>query len=183
MDRERLEAAIGELLRAIGEDPTRPDLVRTPERVAELYTELFSGLHIDPRDYLADALPETHRELVVIRDITVHSMCEHHLVPMVGLAHVAYLPNGRIAGFDRLVKVIDGYARRPQIQERLTGQIADAIAEMLQPDGVAVRLELEHMCMTIRGVRRPGSRVITNAYRGRFDEDPSWRAEFRAALD
>ncbi|MDI3339404.1 MAG: GTP cyclohydrolase I FolE [Sphaerobacter sp.] len=182
MDRARLAAAVAEMLRAMGEDPTRPDLARTPERVADLVAELCSGLAIDPRAYLEDALHEEHRELVVIRDVTVHSLCEHHLVPMVGVAHLAYLPNGRIAGFDRLIKVVDGYARRPQLQERLTRQVADAIDEMLHPAGVAVRLELEHLCMTIRGVRRPGSRVVTTAYRGVFRDDPAWRAEFHAAL-
>ncbi|MBX5446203.1 GTP cyclohydrolase I FolE [Sphaerobacter sp.] len=183
MDRERIAAAVTEILRAIGEDPDRPDLRRTPQRVADLFAEMFGGLAIDPRIYLADALPEEHGELVVIRDVTVRSMCEHHLVPMVGLAHVAYLPAGRIVGFDRIVKVVDAYARRPQIQERLTRQVADTIDEMLSPAGVAVRFELEHMCMTIRGSRRPGSRVVTTAYRGVFHDDPAWRAEFHAALE
>lgn len=182
MDRARLEAAVAEILRAIGEDPARPELARTPQRAARMFEELFGGLAIDPRRYLEETLPEEHRELIVLRDVTVRSMCEHHLVPMVGVAHVGYLPDGRIVGFDRLARVVDAFARRPQVQERLTAQIAGTIDEMLRPRGVAVLLELEQMCMTIRGVRQVGSRVVTTSYRGVFQEDPAWRAEFHAAL-
>jgi GTP cyclohydrolase IA len=182
MDRDRLAAAAREILLAIGEDPDRPELKSSPERTAAMYAELFGGLEIDPRQFLADTLPDDHRELIAVRDISVRSMCEHHLVPMIGVAHVAYIPNGKIVGFDRLVRVVDAYARRPQVQERLTAQIADLIEEMLEPDGVAVMLALEQMCMTIRGVRQTESRTITTAYRGIFDRDPSWRAEFRTVV-
>ena len=182
MNQARLEAAVVEILAAIGEDPERPELARTPERAAKMFAEVFGGLAIDPREYLAEPLPGEHDELIVLRDVHVRSMCEHHLVPMVGVAQVAYLPAGRIVGFDRLVKVVDAFARRPQVQERLTRQIADTIDEMLQPAGVAVRLELEQMCMTIRGVRQVGSRTVTTAYRGMFRDDPSWRDAFHAAL-
>jgi GTP cyclohydrolase I len=178
MDRARLEHAVAEIRAAIGEDPSRPDLATTPARAAGMFEELFGGLAIDPRRYLEDTLPEEHCELIVVRDIAVRSMCEHHLVPMVGVAHVGYVPNGRIVGFDRLPRVVDAFARRPQVQERLTRQIADTVAEMLQPAGAAVLLELEQMCMTIRGVRQRESRVITTAYRGVFRDDPALRAEF-----
>lgn len=183
VDQARLEMAVAEILRAVGEDPDRPGLRGTPRRAARMFGEMFGGLAVDPRGELANALPDEHRDLIVVRGLTVRSMCEHHLVPMVGVAHVAYLPNGRVVGFDRLANVVDGYARRPQIQERLTAQIADAIAEVLGARGVAVRLELEQLCMTIRGARQVGSQVVTTAYRGLFQDDPSWRAEFHAALE
>jgi GTP cyclohydrolase IA len=182
MDRARLEAAISEILRAIGEDPDRPELARTPERTADMFEELFGGLLLDPRDFLRDPLSVDHHELIALRDIAVRSMCEHHLVPMVGVAHLAYIPDGRIVGFDRLVRAIDACARRPQVQERLTQQIADLVDEMLEPQGVAVMLTLEQMCMTIRGVRETQSRTVTVVYRGIFESDPAWRAEFRAAV-
>jgi GTP cyclohydrolase IA len=182
MDQARLQAAVREILCAIGEDPDRPDLARTPERAAAMFEELFGGLALDPRDFLNDPLPVDHHELIAVRDIGVRSMCEHHLVPMVGVAHLAYIPDGRIVGFDRLVRAIDACARRPQVQERLTQQIADLVDEALRPQGVAVMLTLEQMCMTIRGVRETQSRTVTVVYRGVFESDPSWRAEFRAAV-
>lgn len=183
MDHARLAAAAREILIAIGEDPDRAELRKTPERTAEMYAELFGGVDIDPDQFLADPLPYDHHELIAVRNIAVRSMCEHHLVPMSGVAHVAYIPNGRIVGFDRLVHVVDVLARRPQVQERLTGQIADAVENALRPEGVAVMLTLEQMCMTVRGVRQTGSRTITTAYRGIFERDPSWRAEFRAVVN
>jgi GTP cyclohydrolase I len=182
MDRARLEFAVSEILAAIGEDPDRPDLAQTPARAALMFEELFGGLLIDPRRYLEDVLPEEHGELIVLRDVAVRSMCEHHLVPMIGVAHIGYLPHGRIVGFDRLTKVVDALARRPQVQERLTRQIAGTIDEMLRPQGVAVLLELEQMCMTIRGVRQRSSRVITTAYRGAFRDDPALRGEFQRLI-
>lgn len=182
MDREKLESAVSSILEAIGEDPGRPELASTPARAAEMFEELFAGVSIDPHQYLADTLSEQHDELIVLRDLRVRSMCEHHLVPMVGTAHIGYLPNNRIVGFDRLGKVVDAYGRRPQIQERLTWQIAETIEEMLRPHGVIVMLELEHMCMTIRGTRQVGSRVVTTAHRGRFDDDPGLRNEFYAMI-
>lgn len=183
MDHARLAAAAREILIAIGEDPDRPDLRKTPERTAEMYAELFGGLEIDAGEFLADPLPYDHHELIAVRNIAVRSMCEHHLVPMSGIAHLAYIPDGRIVGFDRLVRAVDALARRPQVQERLTDQISDIIEASLHPAGVAVMVSLEQMCMTIRGVRQTGSRTITTAYRGVFEQDPSWRAEFRAVVN
>lgn len=183
MDRRRLEAAVAEILAAIGEDPARPDLARTPARAARMFEEMFGGLLLDPKQYLRDTLPEEHQEMIVLRDITVRSMCEHHLVPMIGVAHLAYIPQGRIVGFDRLTKVVDAFARRPQVQERLTRQIAETIDEMLQPKGVAVLMDLEQMCMTIRGVQQVGSRVVTTAYRGVFRDDSALRQEFQLAIE
>ncbi|MBX6342398.1 MAG: GTP cyclohydrolase I FolE [Thermomicrobiaceae bacterium] len=182
MDRAKLEAAVTAILEAVGADPSAPELARTPARAASTFEELLGGLALDPLSYLRVTLPVEHGELVILRDVAVRSMCEHHLVPMVGVAHVGYLPSGRIVGFDRIVKAVDALARRPQVQERLTRQIADALEEALHPAGVAVLLELEQMCMTIRGVRQRGSRVVTTAYRGVFADDPARRAEFLASL-
>ena len=182
MDEARLAKAVREILLAIGENPDRVELQETPERTASMFAELFAGLHADPGQFLADPLSDDHRDLIAVRDIDVRSMCEHHLVPMVGIAHVAYIPDGRIVGFDRIVKVVDTLARRPQVQERLTAEIADLIETHLQPSGVAVMLILEQMCMTIRGERQTQSRTITTAYRGLFDTDPSWREEFRMVI-
>lgn len=178
MDRPKLEQAVAAILEAVGEDPSRQELAGTPQRAAGMFGELLGGLAIDPRQFLEDTLPEEHRELIVVRSIMVRSMCEHHLVPMIGVAHLGYIPDGRIVGFDRLTKVVDAFARRPQLQERLTRQIADLVDEMLQPVGVAVVLELEQMCMTIRGTRQAGSRVVTTAHRGAFRDDAGLRAEF-----
>ena len=182
MDEKRLADAIREILLAIGEDPQRPELRSTPDRAARMYRELFGGIDVDPGQYLARTLPDEHRELIAVRDIAVRSMCEHHLVPMVGIAHIAYIPGGKIVGFDRIVKVVDALSRRPQVQERLTSEIADVIEQHLQPSGVAVMLVLEQMCMTIRGERQTRSRTVTTAYRGLFDQDPSWREEFRTVI-
>jgi GTP cyclohydrolase I len=182
MDETKLQVAIAMILEAIGEDPTRPELASTPERAAGMFTELFGGLSMNPRSFLEDTLPEEHQELIVLRNITVRSMCEHHLVPMIGVAHIGYIPNGRIVGFDRLTKVADAFARRPQLQERLTRQIADTIDEMLQPAGVTVVLEMEQTCMTIRGARQANSRVITTANRGVYRDDSGLRTEFQALI-
>ncbi|MCM8750121.1 GTP cyclohydrolase I [Thermomicrobiaceae bacterium CFH 74404] len=176
IDRARLETAVRMILEAAGEDLDRPELRETPRRAAEMLRELLGGLEIDPASFLAEPLAEQHEGLVVIRDIPVRSVCEHHLVPMVGRAHVAYLPDGRIVGSDRIIKLVDALARRPQLQERLTRQIAEAIEQALRPQGVAVQLELEQMCMTIRGVQARESRVLTAVYHGAFDDDPSLRA-------
>lgn len=182
MDEAKLQVAVAMILEAIGEDPTRPELASTPERAAGMFAELFGGLSIDPRSFLENALPEEHQETIVLRNITVRSMCEHHLVPMVGVAHIGYIPSGRIVGFDRLTKVVDAFARRPQLQERLTRQVADTIDEMLQPAGAIVVLEMEQMCMTIRGTRQANSRVITTAQRGVYRDDAGLRAEFQALI-
>ncbi len=181
MDETRLERAVHEILAGIGADPDDPRLRETPARAATMYAELFGGMHVDAGQFLADPLPEDHRDLIALRDIEVRSMCEHHLVPMVGVAHVAYIPDGKIVGFDRIVRVVDTLARRPQVQERLTGEIADTIERHLEPAGVAVMLILEQMCMTIRGERQARSRTVTSAYRGLFVAEPDWRAEFRFA--
>jgi GTP cyclohydrolase IA len=182
MDKDRLANAVREILLAIGENPDRPELQGTPERAASMYAELFGGVHVDPAQFLHDPLPDDHRDLIAIRGINVRSMCEHHLMPMIGMAHVAYIPSGQIVGFDRIVKVVDTLARRPQVQERLTANIADVIHEHLQPSGVAVMLTLEQMCMTMRGERQTQSSTVTTAYRGLFDSDPSWRDEFRMLI-
>lgn len=182
MDRAKLQRAVAMILEAIDEDPARPELASTPERAAGMFVELFGGIAIDPRSFLEDALPEEHQETIVLRNVTVRSMCEHHLVPMIGVAHIGYIPNGRIVGFDRLTKVVDAFARRPQLQERLTRQIAGTIDEMLQPAGVAVVLEMEQLCMTIRGTQQANSRVITTAYRGVYRDDSGLRAEFQALI-
>lgn len=182
MDEKRLAEAVREILQAIGENPDREELRETPTRAAGMYAELFGGIHVDPGAFLADPLTDDHRELIALRDVSVRSMCEHHLVPMVGIAHIAYIPNGKIVGFDRIVKVVDTLARRPQVQERLTVEIADVIETHLQPAGVAVMLLLEQMCMTIRGERQVRSRTVTTVYRGLFEEDPTWREEFRMVI-
>jgi len=178
VDLTRIERAVRELLEAIGDDPTREPLLGTPARVARMYAELFSGLAEDPSAYLQVGFEEGHQEMVILRDIPFYSMCEHHLLPFHGRAHVGYIPEGRIVGLSKLARVVEGYARRPQLQERLTSQIADAIVDALQPDGVAVVVEAEHLCMTMRGVRKPGSFVITSAMRGRFRGRSVTRAEF-----
>jgi GTP cyclohydrolase IA len=177
-DFDRVEAAVRELLNAIGEDPEREGLKETPRRVASAYKELFSGLHVEPEDVMTTTFDIGHDEMVLVRDIEVYSTCEHHLVPFHGVAHIGYVPNvdGRITGLSKLARLIDVYARRPQLQERMTTQIADALMRILQPRGVIVVVECEHLCMTMRGVRKPGSRTVTSAVRGQL-RDPATRAE------
>jgi GTP cyclohydrolase I len=179
IDRPRIEAAVREMLLAIGEDPDRDGLKRTPERVAAMYAEIFGGLHEDPAAHLSVTFEAEHDEMVMVRDITLHSSCEHHLVPFAGKAHVAYIPgrDGRITGLSKIARLVDGYARRPQIQERLTTQVADALVEVLQPEGVLVMIEAEHFCMSMRGVKKPGALTITSAVRGLFKTNPATRAE------
>ncbi|MHB8375809.1 MAG: GTP cyclohydrolase I FolE [Dehalococcoidia bacterium] len=175
---DRIAHAIREIIAAVGEDPAREGLLDTPARVARMYEELFEGLRIDPRDYLAVGFDVAHDEMVVLKDIPFYSVCEHHFMPFHGVAAVGYLPDGRVVGLSKLARLVDGYARRPQLQERLTGQIADAIMDTLHPDGVAVVIEAEHLCMTARGVRKPGSRMVTSATRGSFRKNSVTRAEF-----
>lgn len=179
IDRPRIEAAVREMLLAIGEDPDRDGLKRTPERVAAMYAEIFGGLHEDPAAHLSVTFEAEHDEMVMVRDITLHSSCEHHLVPFAGKAHVAYIPgrDGRITGLSKIARLVDGYARRPQVQERLTTQVADALVEVLQPEGVLVMIEAEHFCMSMRGVKKPGALTITSAVRGLFKTNPATRAE------
>jgi GTP cyclohydrolase I len=179
IDLARIEKAVREILIAIGDDPDRDGLQRTPSRVARMYTEVFGGLHEDPCAHLTTTFEADHDEMVMVRDIPFHSICEHHLVPFVGTAHVAYIPNddGRITGLSKLARVVEGFSKRPQVQERLTTQIADAIEEALQPRGVLVVIEAEHLCMSMRGVRKPGSITVTSAVRGLFRQSEATRAE------
>ena len=184
IDQDKIKQAISLIIEAIGEDPTREGLLRTPERVAEMYADLFSGLHEDPASVLTVGFEEGHREMVIIKDIPFHSMCEHHLLPFFGMAHVGYIPakDGRVVGVSKLARVVDIISRRPQLQERMTSQIADAIVRSLQPDGVAVILQAEHLCMTMRGVKKPGSNIITSATRGLFRTKVATRAEFMSLV-
>jgi GTP cyclohydrolase I len=179
VDKGRIEKAVREILEAIGEDPDRDGLERTPLRIAEMYEEIFAGLQDDPSKHLTVTFEADHDEMVMVRDIAVVSLCEHHLVPFAGRAHVAYIPgdDGRITGLSKIARLVDGYARRPQVQERLTTQIADALVDVLQPTGVFVVIEAEHMCMSMRGVKKPGSLTITSAVRGLFKTNPATRAE------
>jgi GTP cyclohydrolase I len=177
-DAPRVEAAIRELLLAVGEDPDRDGLRDTPARVARAYEEIFAGLRQDPAEVLSASFDIGHEEMVLVKDIEVYSTCEHHLVPFHGVAHVGYIPGpgGQVTGLSKLARLVDVYARRPQVQERLTGQIADALVEVLQPRGVLVVVECEHLCMSMRGVRKPGSHTVTSAVRGQM-RDPATRAE------
>jgi GTP cyclohydrolase I len=179
VDQPRIEAAVREMLAAIGEDPERAGLRDTPARVARAYAEMFAGLAQDPREVLATTFDEGHDELVLVKDIEVWSSCEHHLVPFTGVAHIGYVPNrdGRITGLSKLARLVDIYAKRPQVQERMTTQIADAMERYLSPRGVIVVIECEHLCMTMRGVRKPGSRTITSAVRGALRTSATTRAE------
>jgi GTP cyclohydrolase I len=179
VDRDRAEAAVRELLIAIGEDPEREGLQGTPARVARAYEEVFAGLHVDPDEVLQTTFDENYDELVLVKDIPLYSTCEHHLVPWHGRAAVGYIPgeDGRITGLSKLARVVDLYARRPQVQERLTSQVADALVKRLEPRGVIVVVQAEHLCMAMRGVRKPGAQTMTSAVRGIFKEDSRTRAE------
>lgn len=179
VDHERIEAAVREILAAIGEDPDRDGLLDTPARVARMYAEISSGLREDPEEHLYKVFDVDHDEMIMVRDIPVYSMCEHHLLPFLGKAHVAYIPKpgGRITGLSKLARLVDGYARRPQVQERLTRQVADAVQNALDPAGVLAVVEAEHMCMSMRGVRKPGSSTVTSAVHGIFREQASTRSE------
>ncbi|MCO5968177.1 GTP cyclohydrolase I FolE [Actinoallomurus soli] len=179
VDQARIEKAVREILLAVGEDPDRDGLLDTPARVARAYAEQFAGLRQGPEDVLTTVFDADHDEMVLVKDIEVYSTCEHHLVPFHGVAHVGYTPNarGQITGLSKLARLVDVYARRPQVQERMTSQIADALMEFLKPRGVIVVIEAEHLCMTMRGVRKPGARTVTSAVRGDFRESPSTRAE------
>ncbi|MDP2673907.1 MAG: GTP cyclohydrolase I FolE [Dehalococcoidia bacterium] len=182
VDQERIARAVREILEAIGEEPGREGLRETPRRIAEMYEELFAGLHQDPREVLSTGFQEPHREMVILKNIPFYSLCEHHFLPFHGRAHVGYVPEGRIAGASKIARAVDILARRPQLQERLTGQIADAIMEGLSPDGVAVVIEAEHLCMTMRGVQKPGTTLVTSAIRGGFRRRAVTRAEFLALV-
>jgi GTP cyclohydrolase IA len=179
VDHARAEAAVRELLLAVGEDPDRPGLKETPGRVARAYAETFAGLWQDPVEVLATTFDEDHDELVLVKDIPMYSTCEHHLVPFHGVAHIGYIPgeDGRVTGLSKLARLVEVYARRPQVQERMTSQIADALSEVLKPRGVLVVIEAEHLCMAMRGIRKPGSSTVTSAVRGIFRENGATRSE------
>lgn len=183
MDKERIEKAVREILIAIGEDPDREGLVETPSRVARMYEEVFSGLENDPKQFIKMFSEENNDEMVVVRDIPLYSMCEHHLLPFVGKAHIVYIPhNGKVIGLSKLARIVDNFARRPQLQERLTSQIADFLTDELDPAGVAVVIEAEHLCMTMRGIRAAGAQTKTSALRGIIRSDARTRAEAMALL-
>jgi GTP cyclohydrolase I len=178
-DAARVEAAVRELLVAVGEDPERDGLRTTPARVARAYAEQFAGLYTDPSEVLQTTFDANHEEMILVKDIELYSTCEHHLVPFHGAAHVGYIPNedGRITGLSKLARLVDLYAKRPQVQERLTSQVADAMVRRLEPRGAIVVIEAEHLCMSMRGIRKPGARTVTSAVRGMFQTQASTRAE------
>ncbi|MBO51258.1 MAG: GTP cyclohydrolase I FolE [Planctomycetaceae bacterium] len=183
VDQPRIALAVREILEAIGEDPERSSLLETPERVARMYAELFAGLHSDPARHLQKCFEEQFDELVLVREISFNSLCEHHLLPFMGVAHVGYLPNGRIAGLSKLARVVEEVSHRPQVQERMTEQVADLLDTELDAKGVVVVLEATHTCMTIRGVRKPGSLTVTSAVRGLFKTNQSSRAEVMSLIN
>lgn len=184
VDQDKIKTAMVSIIEAIGEDPLRQSLKETPLRVAEMYAELFWGLDADPKYDLSVGFEEGHHEMVVLKDIPFYSMCEHHLLPFYGVAHVGYIPNsdGRVVGVSKLARVVEIFARRPQLQERMSRQIADAIFESLQPDGVAVVLQAEHLCMVMRGIKKPGATVLTSAVRGNFRSKAATRSEFMSLI-
>jgi GTP cyclohydrolase I len=182
VDQERIRKAVREILLAVGEDPDREGLRETPDRVARMYVELFGGLHVDPREHLKKKFTQKYDEMVVVRNIGFESLCEHHLLPFIGKAHIAYLPNGKIVGLSKLARVVEVLARRPQVQERMAEELADLLTEELKPRGVAVVLEASHTCMTIRGIRKPDSDLVTSAMRGGFKDHASTRAELMSLI-
>ena len=182
IDLERIRKAVVEILLAIGEDPEREGLKNTPQRVADMYQEILCGLRSDPAEALQVGFEENHQEMVLLKDIPFYSICEHHLLPFHGKAHIGYIPSGRVVGISKLARVVEILARRPQLQERLTSQIADCIMENVRPRGVGVVIEAEHLCMTMRGIRKPGSLVITSANRGIFRSRQETRAEFLSLI-
>lgn len=184
IDTNAIETAVRQILVAIGEDPEREGLAGTPERVARMYAEIFEGIHRDPADEVDAFFGDEHyQEIVMVRDIPFQTFCEHHMLPFLGRAHVAYIPKGRVTGLSKLARLLEGYARRLQMQERLTSQVADALMDRLDPLGVLVVLEAEHLCMTMRGVKKPGSVTVTSAVRGSMANNPATRAEALALID
>lgn len=180
IDQVKIQQAVRSIIEAIGEDLEREGMLGTPQRVAEMYGELFDGIHQDPKEVLSVGFEEGHREMVILKDIPFYSMCEHHLLPFYGVAHVGYIPNsnGRVVGASKIARVVEIVAHRPQLQERMTTQIAEALVEALHPDGVAVVIQAQHLCMTMRGIEKPGSNMVTSANRGLFRQKPATRAEF-----
>lgn len=179
VDHERIEKAVREILAAIGEDPNRDGLLETPARVARMYAEICSGLHERPEDHLKKTFDVEHDEMILVRDIPMYSLCEHHLLPFIGSAHVGYIPNseGKVTGLSKIARLVDGYARRPQVQERLTSQIAQALETELEPRGVIVIVDAEHLCMSMRGIRKPGSSTVTSSVRGLLRTNDASRSE------
>jgi GTP cyclohydrolase I len=183
IDQGRIEKAMREIIEALGEDPLREGLLGTPERVARFYAEVFSGIHTDPGDEIDAFFGDEHyQEIVMVRQIPFYSMCEHHFVPFHGEAHVAYVPRGRVTGLSKLARLVEGFARRPQMQERLTAQVADCLDQRLDPLGVMVVIEAEHLCMSMRGVRKPGAKTVTSAVRGTMESNAATRAEAMSLL-
>ncbi len=183
IDRGKIEKAFRDIIEAIGLDPLHEGLIETPERVARFYSEVFQGVHEDPGDVIDAFFGDEHyEEIVMVREIPFYSMCEHHFVPFHGQAHVAYMPKGRVTGLSKLARLVEGYARRPQMQERLTAQVANCLQERLDPHGVLVVVEAEHLCMSMRGVRKPGAKTVTSAVRGLMETNPATRAEAMSLL-
>ena len=177
VDIARIEKAVGEILVAVGEDPKREGLEGTPKRVANMYAELLAGMHHDPKEHVTSVFHERYDEIVLLRDVPFYSVCEHHIMPFIGKAHIAYLPDGKVLGVSKLARIVDCFARRLQVQERLTSQVADFLMDNLKPKGAAVVIEASHSCMTIRGIKKPGSVMVTSALRGIFIRDPRSRSE------
>lgn len=183
VDKAKIESAVRDILTAVGEDPDREGLLETPARVARMYAEMFSGLHLDPSRHLKKMFSETYDELVLVRDISFNSMCEHHLLPFLGVAHIGYIPRGSVVGLSKLARIVDEVSRKPQVQERMTETLANLLDDELEPKGVIVVLEAEHSCMSIRGIRKPGALTVTSAVRGLFRKNESSRAEAMALIN
>ena len=182
IDGARIRGAVSEMILALGENPNREGLRETPRRIAQMYEEIFAGIGIDPSSLLGVQFAEGTDEMVILRDIPFFSTCEHHFLPFHGVAHIGYIPAGRVVGISKLARVVEAFARRPQLQERLTGQVADCIMEVLKPEGVAVVVEAEHLCLTMRGIKKPGSKMVTSAMRGDFRAESVTRSEFLALV-
>jgi len=182
VDKPRIQAAVREIIDAVGENPEREGLRETPRRIADMYEEIFAGLRMDPYKFLEVTFDEAYSEMVVLKDIPFYSLCEHHFAPFHGVAHVAYIPHGRVVGLSKLARVVEAFARRPQVQERLTAQIVETIMEGLQPKGAAVVIQAEHLCLTMRGIKKPGAKMVTSAVRGIFKDNAPTRAEFQSIL-
>lgn len=178
IDKAKIEKAVASIIEAVGENLEREGLKGTPKRIADMYAEVFAGIYEDPKEELRVGFEEGHREMVILKDIPFYSMCEHHFLPFYGIVHVGYIPSGRVVGASKLGRVVEILAKRPQLQERLTTQIANTIVEVLEPKGVAVIVQAEHLCMTMRGVKKPGSNIVTSAMRGLFQKNPLTRSEF-----
>ena len=178
IDKYKIERSITQIIKAIGDDPKREGLVGTPKRIADMYAEIFDGSFQDPKEELKVGFEEGHHEMVIFKDIPFYSMCEHHFLPFYGMVHIGYIPSGWVVGASKMGRVVEILAKRPQLQERLTSMIADTIVEVLQPQGVAVVIQAEHLCMTMRGIKKPGSNIVTSATRGLFRKSPATRAEF-----